>query len=96
MVRTQCARFSRWIKEGLPWMIPDEYPDCTIWRQRLQRRLGIRFDGMFTEAAGLAYSTDSMTVWFSVDGTRPVALHHPFFGSAEKVDPAGNTAASTR
>jgi CubicO group peptidase (beta-lactamase class C family) len=72
-----------------------EYPDCTIWRQHLQRRSGNLFDGVFTEAAGLAFSAEQMAVWFSMEGTRPVALHHPFFGSAHKLDPTGGSPAPT-
>ena len=62
-----------------------EYPDSIIWRQRLERQSGNLFHGVFTEPAGLAYSTDHMPVWFSFDGSGPGAIHHPFFGRAEKL-----------
>ncbi|HLL10607.1 MAG TPA: hypothetical protein VK570_06085, partial [Rubrivivax sp.] len=62
-----------------------EYPDSIIWRQRLERQSGNLFHGVFTEPAVLAYSTDHLPVWFSFDGSGPGAIHHPFFGRAEKL-----------
>jgi hypothetical protein len=49
---------------------------------------------VFTEPGGLAYSSDSMPVWFSFDGQGPGAIHHPFFGRAEKIDSRQPAAAS--